>query len=136
MADDLSNAINQLQQMLNSEDGSQKLSDMVSALGGMFGGNDKTAPPNTSPSSHESTPPSAGVGGSHDTSSDGINLEFLLKAKDMFGKMNHTKDDKALLLTALRPYLREDRRSKLDMIIKLASLAKMGSMIDDLKGLF
>jgi len=134
MADDLSNAINQLQQMLNSEDGGQKLNDMVNALGGMFGGSGDTSPPSdtSSPPSGTSSP----QGGEHNSDTEGINLDFILKAKDLFGKVNNQKDDKTLLLTALRPYMREDRRPKLDMIIKLASLAKMGSMLDDLKGLF
>jgi hypothetical protein len=132
MADDLSNAINQLQQMLKSDDGGQKLNDMVNALGGMFGGSgdsdspSDTSPPPRSEQSHDN--------GSSDTG--GINLDFILKAKDMFGKMSGQKDDKTQLLTALRPYMREDRRPKLDMIMKLASLAKMGSMLDDFKGLF
>jgi hypothetical protein len=136
MADDLSNALNQLQQMLNSDDGGQKLNDMVNALGSMFGGDGNNAPP----PNETSSPPKNENPHNYDHDSPdtdgGINLDFLLKLKNIFGKVSNQKDDKTLLLTALRPYMREERRPKLDMIIKLASLAKMGSMLDDFKGLF
>lgn len=126
MADDLSQAINQLQQMLNSEDGAQKLNDMVSAIGGMFGGNStsddavKTEKENMSSDHNDTT----------------VNLDFILKAKDMFDKVNHQKDDKTALLNALRPYMRPERMEKLDMIIKLVSLTKLGAVMGDMKGLF
>ncbi len=127
MADDLSQAMEQLQKMLNSEDGAQKLNEMVSAIGGMFG---KDAPQDANADSKKSTP-------HHENAEDNsINLDFLIKAKGLFDKVKDQKDDKTALLNALRPYMRPERAQKLDMIIKLVSLTKLGSVMGDMKGLF
>ena len=126
MADDLMGAIDQLKDMLSSEDGSKKLNEMINSLGGLFGGN----------TSEGNETASAGHNESQNNDQQGINLDFILKAKGIFDKMNSQPDNKAILLSALRPYMREERRPKLDMIIKMSALTKLGSVMDDLKGIF
>ena len=131
MADDLMGAIDQLKDMLSSEDGGKKLNEMINSLGGLFGGD---APNGNTPNSNQGN--SANSNNNAASDQQGINLDFILKAKGIFDKMNSQPDNKALLLSALRPYMREERRPKLDMIIKMSALTKLGSVMDDLKGIF
>lgn len=131
MADDLMGAIDQLKDMLSSEDGGKKLNEMINSLGGLFGGD---ASNENTPNSNQGN--SANSNNNAASDQQGINLDFILKAKGIFDKMNSQPDNKALLLSALRPYMREERRPKLDMIIKMSALTKLGSVMDDLKGIF
>ena len=131
MADDLMGAIDQLKDMLSSEDGGKKLNEMINSLGGLFGGD---ASNENTPNSNQGN--SANSNNNAASDQQGINLDFILKAKGIFDKMNSQPDTKALLLSALRPYMREERRPKLDMIIKMSALTKLGSVMDDLKGIF
>jgi hypothetical protein len=130
MADDLMGAIDQLKDMLSSEDGGKKLNEMINSLGGLFGGN--TSENNGAASNFNN----ANSNSNSNSDQQGINLDFIMKAKGIFDKMNGQPDNKAILLSALRPYMREERRPKLDMIIKMSALTKLGSVMDDIKGIF
>ena len=46
--------------------------------------------------------------------------------KNVFDKMNNTKDDpRANLLLSLKPYLKESRKEKVEQYVKLFSMGKI-----------
>ena len=55
-----------------------------------------------------------------------IDLEMLLKMKDVMNKVNSNKNDpRANLLRSLKPYLNENRQTKVEQYVKLFSMTKI-----------
>lgn len=55
-----------------------------------------------------------------------IDMDMLFKMKNIFDKMNNTKDDpRANLLLSLKPYLKESRKEKVEQYVKLFSMGKI-----------
>lgn len=55
-----------------------------------------------------------------------IDMETILKMKSIMDKMNIKKDDpRARLLQSLKPYLNENRQSKLDQYIQMSKLIEI-----------
>lgn len=118
---DLSGAIEQLQNMLSTENGQNDLKNLVSQF---TGGGDTDA-------TSDSADSQAGGSGGFDFS----NPETMMKIQALMSAMqsqNHSSD--AQFLNALRPYLRESRRSKLDRAIKLVGMAKAFQLIQGANG--
>lgn len=60
-----------------------------------------------------------------------IDMNTILKIKQVMDKMNDTKNDpRSNLLLSLKPYLKPTRKEKIDQYIKLMS---MGSLMENLK---
>lgn len=52
-----------------------------------------------------------------------IDIDMILKIKDILSKINNNKNSKRnILLNSLKPYLAEEKLSKLDQYIKIANL--------------
>lgn len=114
MADspDLSNAIEQLQQMLSSDDGQSQIQNIIN----MFTSENSSDSASTAP----------------EASSDGNipDMETIMKITGIIRAINQNEGNnpKAAFLTALRPFLKEQRRKKLDSaskIFKIASVLKL-----------
>lgn len=59
-------------------------------------------------------------------SSFNIDMDMLLKMKNIMDKMNSTKDDpRTNLLLSLKPYLKESRKDKVEQYVKLFSMSKV-----------
>ena len=57
------------------------------------------------------------------TNSADIDIDTILKMKSIMDKMNSkSNDSRSILLQALRPYLKESRRSKLDQYIQMSKI--------------
>lgn len=55
-----------------------------------------------------------------------IDIETILKMKSIIDKMNVKKDDpRSRLLQALKPYLNENRQSKLDQYIQMSKIIEL-----------
>lgn len=55
-----------------------------------------------------------------------IDMDTIFKMKNIFEKMNNTKDDpRANLLLSLKPYLKESRKEKVEQYVKLFSMGKI-----------
>lgn len=58
--------------------------------------------------------------------SSNIDLEMILKLKSIIEKMNNTKNDpRSNLLLSLKPYLNENRQSKVEQYVKLLNMSKI-----------
>ena len=81
---------------------------------------------------------SSGSDKKDDTNSDSspdIDIETLLKMKQIMSSMNSNKDDpRANLLISLKPYLKESRQKKVDQYVKLFGLGKAFEIFNTLGG--
>lgn len=72
---------------------------------------------------------------SENTSNNNIDINTMLKIKEIMDKINSTHDDKrSNLLLALKPYLRESRQTKLDQYMKLLDIAPLLEMFKNDSG--
>ncbi len=109
MSDDLSDLIKNFS---NSNIDMNKVNDLLSSLKST----DKSSPSNDSSSSES-------------TSANNIDINTMLKIKEMMDKINSSHNDKrSNLLLALKPYLRESRQTKLDQYMKLLNMAPLLEM--------
>lgn len=58
-------------------------------------------------------------------SSNGIDIETILKFKTAFDKANAKEDERSKLLLALKPYLKDSRKEKIDKCIKFLNISKV-----------
>lgn len=54
-----------------------------------------------------------------------IDINTILKMKSIFEKMNSSEDPRANLLRSLKPYLKDNRKSKVDQYIQLFNMTKV-----------
>lgn len=55
----------------------------------------------------------------------GFDINTILKMKSIMDKMNSNADPRSNLLRSLKPYLNENRQSKVDQYINLFSMSKV-----------
>ncbi len=112
MSDDLSDLIKNFS---NSNIDMNKISDILNNLNS----SDKSSDSSSKNTSNESN----------------IDINTILKIKEMMDKINSSHNDKrSNLLLALKPYLRESRQSKLDQYIKLLNIAPLLEMFKNDNG--
>ena len=61
----------------------------------------------------------------NNSSAPNIDIDTILKFKTAFDKMNSKDDPRSKLLLALKPYLKESRKEKLDQYIQLFNIGKV-----------
>ena len=59
-----------------------------------------------------------------------IDMETFIKLKNIMSKMNNNDDDMSKLLFALKPYLRNEKKEKVDEYINLIKMGKMTQLFD------
>ena len=109
----LSNAFDKLGEMLSTEEGQKQISDILS----MFSGDENTTKAEDNQTNQE-------------TNRQGftsLNFDMLNTAKKLLSSSNPGKsgDKNAAFLEALKPFLRKERRNKLDGAIKLIGAASL-----------
>ena len=60
-----------------------------------------------------------------------IDMNTILKMKSIMEKLNQNNDPRANLLYSLKPYLREEKRGKLDQYANLLNVAKIAELLKD-----
>ena len=104
MAEDNGELIKTLMGMLG-DNPQQKIAEALSSLG--VGSQENTASPAPEPKEEE-----------------GLELDALLQIGNLLSQING-EDERARLLLALKPFISESRRSKIDSAVKLLKLVKM-----------
>ena len=62
----------------------------------------------------------------------GIDMNTIMKMSSVLGKMKNSKDDpRANLLNSLKPYLRDNKKGKLDNYMNLLNVAKIAEIMKD-----
>ena len=71
---------------------------------------------------------------SENNSMPNIDIETVLKFKTIFDKMNSKDDPRARLLRALKPYLKESRKEKVEQYIQFFNISKVIDLFGNASG--
>lgn len=108
---DMSNLMNQINSMLQNNEIPDDIKNMINNFR-----NSSSSPKNEKDDKNSDTSGS---------SSPEIDINTILKMKQIIDSMNSNKDDpRANLLMSLKPYLKESRKKKVDQYVKLFGLGK------------
>lgn len=73
--------------------------------------------------------------GNNGSSNPQIDMETLMKMKNIMEKMkNSGNDPRANLLMSLKPYLKETRKDKVDQYVKMLNMSKVVEMLNNSGG--
>ena len=86
--------------------------DMINNLMEMVNNNNSNSNSNNDASNNE-------------TSSNAIDFETFMKMKSIMDKMNTKDNPRSKLLLSLKPYLKDDRKNKLEQYIKLSKIIEI-----------
>lgn len=108
MEDELSNAVDMLKNMLSSDEGQKQIQNIVSAFGGMSENTDyKKSEDNKFDDSNRE------------------NIEMMMKIQKIMSVMKESEGSRqAELLRSLAPFLKEERREKLNAAARLLGVGK------------
>ncbi len=123
MNDDLSNVMNQFSQIL--KDKNIDINQIIN----------KTSD-NSNSSNNQNTQVNQNSFTSNSNSSSDFNLDIqtILKIKDIMGKMNQKNIPRNNLLNSLKPFLRKEKQEKLDEYIKYANLLNLLELFNSTGG--
>ena len=123
MNDDLSNVMNHFSQILKD-----KNIDINQSI-------NKTSD-NSNSSNNQNTQANQNSFTSNANSSSDFNLDIqtILKIKDIMGKMNQKNIPRNNLLNSLKPFLRKEKQEKLDEYIKYANLLNLLELFNSTGG--
>ena len=114
--DDFSGAIDQLKNMLSTEDGQSQIQNMLGMFLNKSGGDGEQ---------------SAREGESHGSGA-AENAEMFMKIQRVMSQMSGERSRNAEFLNMLKPYLGESRRDKVDNAVKMMNLAKMAAIFKEM----
>ena len=63
-----------------------------------------------------------------------IDMNTMMKMKSVMEKMNHASDPRSNLLQSLKPYLRDEKKSKLDQYANLLNMANLMELFNQNNG--
>ena len=123
MNDDLSNVMNQFSQIL--KDKNIDINQIIN----------KTSD-NSNSSNNQNTQVNQNSFTSNSNSSSDFNLDIqtILKIKDIMGKMNQKNIPRNNLLNSLKPFLRKEKQEKLDEYIKYANILNLLELFNSTGG--
>lgn len=121
MNEDMSEILNKLTSIVNNQgnkegdnssiSGNSSISpEMISNMVKMLGAKNNSEDKNTEESNN---------------SAPNIDFETIMKFKNIFDKMNSKDDPRTKLLLALKPYLKESRKEKVEQYIQFFNISKV-----------
>lgn len=128
------NTVNQLKDMMNKGELNDIISqippEMIQNFSSMMSQNKQNSSENTSHSSNNQTTNNHyNPNGNFDFSQ--IDMNTILKMKSVMDKLNTSNDPRSNLLYSLKPYLREERKGKIDQYANLLNIAKIADILKD-----
>lgn len=130
------NSINKLKDMMNKGDLSDVVSqippEMIQNFSSMLQNNTNTS--NSQNKHHHENSHDNANNFNPQSNSNGfdfsnIDMNTILKMKSVMEKMNTKNDPRTNLLYSLKPYLREERKDKLDQYANLLNVAKIAELL-------
>jgi histone deacetylase complex regulatory component SIN3 len=129
---DFSKGIEQLQEMLSTKEGEEQIQ---SILGSLMGSASDTSADESKASANTASSDSPQQGGLGDILSGLGNMDTLMKIQKVMNAVSNTKDSTASnFLQALKPYLSNERRQKVDQAAKLITVTKALKAFKELGG--
>ncbi len=134
------NTMNKLNSMMQNGDVSKIMSnispEMIENFSKMINNADNTvnSTNNSSNSTHPNNPNSNTNFSSNSNSINNfdfsnIDINTIMKMKNIMQKMNSTDDPRSNLLASLKPYLRDNKKEKLDQYANLMNFAKIAELL-------
>lgn len=124
------NTINKLKDMMNQGELNDVISqispDMIQNFSAMMSQNKQN---NSQSSSSHTSNNSSHSNNNFDFSQ--IDMNTILKMKSVMEKLNTSNDPRSNLLYSLKPYLREEKKGKLDQYANLLNVAKIADIFKD-----
>lgn len=127
------NTVNKLKDMMNKGELNDVISqippEMIQNFSSMMSQNKQNTSENPSENTSNSTSNTSSNNGNFDFSQ--IDMNTILKMKSVMDKLNHSNDPRSNLLYSLKPYLREEKKGKLDQYANLLNVAKIADLFKD-----
>lgn len=124
------NTINKLKDMMNKGELNDVISqippEMIQSFSSMMSKNNTHTSNNNENNNSNST---ANNNANFDFSK--IDMNTILKMKSVMDKLNNSNDPRSNLLYSLKPYLREEKKDKLDQYANLLNVAKIADILKD-----
>lgn len=133
------NTINKLNDMMKNGDVSKIMSnippEMLDNFSKMMNNSDSNSP--QSDNTNTNTSSNACNNNASTTISNNLNnfdfgkidINTIMKAKNIMEKMNNSNDPRSNLLDSLKPYLRENKKEKLDQYANLMNFTKIAEIL-------
>ena len=113
--EDISNIIGKLSEMLNSSDAPNDIKEMVHNL------TQNSDSSNNTSNNFENT--------NNTENNINIDIDMILKAKKIMDAMSCNNDPRKDLLLSLKPYLKNEKKEKIDKYIKFLNISKAFEII-------
>lgn len=136
------NTMNKLNSMMQNGDVSKIMSnispEMIENFSQMINNADNTVNSTNNASSSNSTHPNNPNSNTNSSSNSNsinnfdfsnIDINTIMKMKNIMQKMNSTNDPRSNLLASLKPYLRDNKKEKLDQYANLMNFAKVAELL-------
>ena len=110
------------------------LKNFSTMMNGNTNSNEKIENNNNPPETTDTTNNSST--GSNNTTFDfnKIDINTMMKMKSIMEKMNHSSDSRSNLLQSLKPYLRDEKKNKLDQYTNLLNMANLIELFNQNNG--
>ncbi len=135
--DNADNTLRALQDFLSGPDAKDKINEALSMLSSSdlssFGIADTVQEKNTHDSQADNKAPLNDLSG---FDMPDINPAKLLKIMADFKKADSGSDPRSNLISALKPYLKQDKQRRADKAIKIVKFLKFAPMLENLKDIF
>lgn len=131
------NTINKLKDMMNKGELNDVISqippEMIQNFSSMMSSNkentNNSSNINNNTSNNSSNSNSQNSNNNFDFSN--IDMNTILKMQSIMSKMNNSNDPRSNLLQSLKPYLREERKAKVDQYANLLNVAKIAELFNN-----
>lgn len=126
------NAINKLKDMMNKGELNDVISqippDMIKNFSSMMNSNNNpnsNKQENHNSSSHSNSNNSNNSNNNNNFDFNNLDINTILKMKSVMEKLNNKNDPRYNLLNSLKPYLRDEKKNKIDQYANLLNIAKI-----------
>lgn len=127
------NSINKLKDMMNKGDLSDIVSqippEMIQNFSSMIQNSSNASNSQNHTDSHNNKNTTNTNSNTNGFDFSNIDMNTILKMKSVMEKMNTKNDPRTNLLYSLKPYLREERKDKLDQYANLLNVAKIAELL-------
>ena len=127
------NTINKLKDMMNKGELNDVISqippEMIQNFSSMMKQSNNNSNNNNSNDNSTSKKDSNNINSTGNFDFNNIDMNTILKMKSIMEKMNSSNDPRSNLLYSLKPYLREERKGKVDQYANLLNFAKIAELL-------
>lgn len=122
--EDISNIIKELSDIFSSNDIPDNLKDVINNI-------NNSEPSQTITENNDNSSISMNNTAKGDNNNDNFNIDIdmIFKLKKVFDEINRNDDPRKSLLISLKPYLKDNKKSKIDKYIQFLNIAKIIEVI-------